>query len=91
METGTTKQRKYIPVHAIVRQLQMEEQVLRLLPGIHSLTGSDSTSYLAGLTKKICWDVSVQHRQMFRGLSEDLALSEHAIHNAEVFFLQIVW
>ena len=91
MKAGTAKARKYIPVHAIIKKLQMEDKVLKLLPGFHALTGSDSTSYIAGHTKKTCWDVFVKHRHLLRGLGESPALSDHTIQDTEVFFLQIVW
>ncbi|KAJ8410625.1 hypothetical protein AAFF_G00195290 [Aldrovandia affinis] len=82
MKAGTAKKRKYIPVHAIVEQLQMEAQVLKLLPYFHALTRSDSASYIAGHSKKMCWDVFVEHNHLLKGLGEGPELSDHTIRDA---------
>ena len=55
MKAGTAEQRKYVPVHDIIKHLQMEAHTLAMLPGFYVLTGSDTTSYLAGHTEKTCW------------------------------------
>lgn len=89
MKAGTSKERKYFPIHAIVKQLKMEPQVLKLLPAFHALTGSDSTSYIAGHTKKSCWDVFVQHHHLLKGLGEGPELSEHTIQNVEQFVCKL--
>ena len=89
MKAGTAKERKYIPVHAIVEKPQMEPQVLQLLPAFHALTGSDSTSYIAGHTKKTCWDVFVQHSSLLKGIGDSIILSDNTIKNAEIFFCKV--
>lgn len=50
MKAGTAKDRNCIPIYAVVEKLQMEKEVLELLPGFHALTGSDLTSYISGHT-----------------------------------------
>lgn len=86
MKTGTAKERKYVPVHSVVEQLQMEPQVL---PGFHALTGSDSTSYIAGHSKKTCWEVFIEYSHLLTGLGEGPELSDHTIQNAEQFFCKL--
>ncbi|KAK3885189.1 hypothetical protein Pcinc_010581 [Petrolisthes cinctipes] len=89
MKAGTAKDRKYIPIHAVVEKLQMEEEVLELLPGFHALTGSDSTSYIAGHTKKTCWNVFRQHSHLLKGLGEGPEFSDSTIMDAKVFFCKL--
>ena len=89
MKAGTARKRKYIPVHDIVAKLQMKSQVLQLLPAFHALTGSDSTSYIAGHTKKKCWDVFLQHNCLLKGLGADTVLTDHTVQAAEVFFCKV--
>jgi len=66
MKAGTAKKRKFIPIHDTVEHMQMNAQVLKLVRGIHVLTGSDTTSYLAGHTKKTCWDVFKEHHHLLQ-------------------------
>ena len=89
MKAGTAKQRKYVPVHNIIEHLQMEAHTLEMLPGFHALTGSDTTSYLAGHTKKTCWGVFVQHADLLRGLGVGPVLSDRVLQDAESFFCKI--
>ena len=89
MKAGTARKRKYIPVHAIVEKLQMKLQVLQLLPAFHALTGSDSTSYIAGHSKKTCWDVFLQLNCLLNGLGADTVLTDHPVQAAEVFFCKV--
>lgn len=70
IKTSTAKERKYVPVHAVVEQLQMEPQVLELLPGFHALTGSNSTSYIVGHSKKTCWEVFIEYSHLLSGLGK---------------------
>ena len=89
MKAGTARKRKYIPVHVIVEKLQMKPQVLQLLPAFHALTGSDSTSYIAGHTKKTCWDAFLKHNCVLNGLGADTVLTDHRVQAAEVFFCSV--
>lgn len=89
MKAGTTKERKYLPVHAIVEQLQKEPEVLKLLPGFHALTGSDSTSTYITWHTKTCRDVFVQHHHLLKGLGEGPELSDHTIQNVEEFVCKL--
>jgi len=44
MKAWSAKKRKFISVHAIVEHLQMNPEVLEILPCFHALTTSDTTS-----------------------------------------------
>ena len=53
LKAGTSKHRKYYPVHSIVEGLDMSPlAIAESLPAFHSLTGCDTTSYICGHSKK---------------------------------------
>ena len=54
MMCGTQKKPKYIPVHEIVKNLS--SNTLKALIPFHTLTGCDTTSYLAQHTKWTAWE-----------------------------------
>ena len=89
MKAGTAKKRKFIPVHAIVEHLQMNREVLEILPCFHALTGSDTTSYLAGHSKKACWKIFKVHHNYLRGLGNIPVLTDQTIKDAEEFVCKI--
>ena len=89
MKAGTAKKRKFIPVHDIVEHLQMDPQVLKLLPGFHALTGSDTTSYLAGHTKQTCWAVFKEHHHLLQGLGDGPTLCAETVQDAEEFVCRV--
>jgi len=64
MKFGTSKNMKYISVHTIVAQLPFDNRFLSTLPLFHSITGCDTTSYLAGHTKKSCWKIFKEHHHL---------------------------
>ena len=53
--TGTRDKTRYIPVHAI--SLSIGRSLCKALPGLHALTGCDSTSAFYGIGKKKAWNV----------------------------------
>ena len=55
LKAGTAKKRKYIPVHSVIEKLQLGDRILETLPAFHALTGSDTTSFIAGHSKKSCF------------------------------------
>lgn len=89
MKTGTAKQRKYLPVHAVVGHLNLEPDVLEALPAFHALTGSDTTSYLAGHTQKTCWRTFKEHHHLLQSLGEGPALGDNTIQDAEEFMCKL--
>ena len=70
MKAGTAKKRKYIPIHAVVDNLPFEEITFQSLIGFHSLTGSDTTSYIAGHTKRSAWKVFLRYNQLLPNLGD---------------------
>ena len=44
IKAGTAKKQNFIPAHSIVEHLQMNSEVLEILPCFRALTGSDTTS-----------------------------------------------
>ena len=65
------------------------DQVLKLVPGFHVLTGSDTTSYLAGHTEKTCWAVFKEHHHLLQGLGDGPTLYAEAVHNAKQFVCSV--
>ena len=51
--SGTAKQKKCYPVHAIASKL--DDDVLNNILGFHALTGCDTTSSYSGISKTTCW------------------------------------
>jgi hypothetical protein len=74
MVSGTARQKKCYPVHAIAQQLpqQVQDNIL----GFHSLTGCDSTSSLAGFGKKKCWGVFEHNPNLLGGVGRDGGMAE---------------
>ncbi|KAL8570386.1 hypothetical protein ACOMHN_035804 [Nucella lapillus] len=89
MKTGTAKQRKYLPVHTIVEHLRLHQDALEALPAFHALTGSDTTSYLAGHTKKTCWVTFKEHYRLLQCFGEDPDLRDKTIQEAEEFVCKL--
>ena len=88
MKAGTSKNRKYIPIHTIVDQILPDNSFLGALPAFHSLTGSDTTSFLAGHSKKSCLKVFKEHHDLLATLGKD-ELSHQACANAEAFICKV--
>lgn len=63
---GTPQKRKYIPIHDVHHQLP-ESSIEALLP-FHALTGSDTTSYMCGHTKRSAWKVFTESHILLVGL-----------------------
>jgi len=55
----------------------------------HALTGSDSTSYLAGHSKKSCWNVFKENHDLLQGLGDCTGLNEQMIANAVAFVCKL--
>ena len=84
IKAGTAKKGTFIPVHDIVQHLQMDRRVSKLLSGLHALTGSDTTSYVAGHTKT-WWVVFKEHHYLLQGLGDGPTLCTKTVHNAGQF------
>lgn len=85
MTTGTAKKRKNIPVHAIVERLQLDAEVLELLPSFHALRGCDTTSLITGRSKKTCWSVFKTYPYLLRDLGNSSNINKETVQNAGIF------
>ena len=86
MKSGTAKNRKYIPVHAIVSQL--DNSIIQSLIAFHAITGSDTTSYIAGHTKKTAWKVFLQNAQLLSHLGDN-EITQDVITDAITFICRV--
>ena len=86
MMAGTSKKQKYIPFNEI--SLQLPHNCHPSILAFHALTGSDTTSFLFGHSKKTSWDVFKAHFVMLTGIGEG-ALSEQKLQEAEKFTCKI--
>ena len=59
MKAGTSKQKKYFPIHEIRQKLSFPESVYSALLAFHAITGCDTVSYFSGHTKKTCSSKSI--------------------------------
>ena len=75
IKAGTAKKRKYIPVREIATQLSSVPALLESIPAFHALTGSDTTSFVSGHSKKSARKVFKKHSELLRNLGEGELLS----------------
>ena len=88
MKAGTSKKRKYIPVHTICERLPFDEVDLESVLAFHALTGCDSVSYIAGHSKKTSWKVFKSDHHLLVDLGRD-PLTDDTIKAAEQFMCKI--
>ena len=86
MMTGTAQKRKYILIGDVCRQLP-ESLIEALLP-FHALTGSDTTSYMCGHTKRTAWKVFNENHHLLVGLGEGI-LTPSVSASAEEFVCKV--
>ena len=61
-EDWNSKKPIYIPVHNVVKSIP--QSVLETLIPFHTLTGCDTTSFIAQHSKKTAWDTLVHHSHL---------------------------
>ena len=83
MKAGTNKKPKYIPVHDIVSSLPQD--ILKSLIPFHTLTGCDTTSFIAQHSKMTAWNTLISHPQLIENLGED-SFEESDYKKIEKFF-----
>ena len=66
MKAGTQKKNKYIPVHNVVNSVS--QNVLETLIPFHTLTGCDTTSFIAQHSKMTAWNTLVSHSHLIQNL-----------------------
>ena len=72
------------PIHIIV----LDISAVKLLLPFHALTGSDTTSFLSGHSKKTALKVFFQNKELLAGLGKE-PLTEDMIGNVEQFVCRI--
>ena len=95
MKAGTSSKTKYIPIHSVAAQF--DAHVLSSLSAFHSLTGSDTSSFLAGHTKKSCWNVYKENHDRLYNLgkgnimTKPLLLEKPSFVKSARFTQQFLW
>lgn len=89
MKAGTMKKPKYVPVHEMGRELGFSDNVLKILPAFHSVTGCDTVSFFSGHSKKTEWDIFVEHNSLLKDLGIFPTPSEQVTKDAERFITHI--
>ena len=82
MKGGTSQAKKYYPIRAVANQYTQEQ--CKHLPSFHALTGSDTTSFIAGHSKKTAFRIFLQYHQLLEGLG-DGDLTAEKMKKAEQF------
>ena len=84
---GTARDRKYIPIHEVCEK-RGPEQILHLM-AFHAITGCDTTSKLASITKTGAWKTFVGDTcTLLHGLGE-APMSDQVLENVEKFVVQL--
>jgi len=85
MKAGTSKKQRFIPVHE-----RLTKPIVDVLIPFHALTGSDTTSFFAGHSKKTEWEVFEQHCNLLSELGLG-SLTNEMKDAAESFDCKILW
>lgn len=88
MMSGTAKSRKFIPIHEICKNLS--ELQMRNILSFHAITGSDTTSQLATITKRTAWKSFL--KKSFCSLLNDfgnIPLAASVAKNVEKYVIQL--
>ena len=88
LKAGTAKKRIYIPIHTIVDQMLDGPTVLGTILAFHALTGSDTTSYISGHSKKTAWMVFQEHHELLQNLGKG-ELTDEIDKDAEHFVCRV--
>ncbi|CAM1319292.1 Uncharacterised protein g7165 [Pycnogonum litorale] len=87
MKAGTSKSPRMIRVHDIA----INNNTRKGLLAFHALTGSDTTSQLAGISKNAAWKVFVEDPERIHGLEQNvgLPLSPRLLSSVEAFICKL--
>ena len=86
MMAGTSKKRRFIPIHDIHCKLLPE--VLSSLLAFHAISGCDTTSYIRGQTKRSMWNTFIESTKLLRNLGRG-PLTQETSNDAERFFCHV--
>ncbi|XP_031342147.1 uncharacterized protein LOC116180846 [Photinus pyralis] len=85
--SGTARDRNFIPIHDICEKLSPEQK--HNLLAFHAITGCDSTSKIASITKRNAWKFFKGHTcSLLEGLGS-IPLTDQVVANAEEFVIQL--
>ena len=82
MKAGTSQAKKYIPIMQVSNRFTT--QTLGLLLPFHALTGSDTTSFISGHSKKTAYKIFTSHSHLLKGLGRG-QLTKPKLANIEKF------
>lgn len=88
MKAGTSKRRKYIPVHDIRHNLPFSNSVFETLIPFHAITGCDTVSYFAGHSKKTAWKLFTTDNHLLKDLGTG-ELTQNTMKDAEQFVCKL--
>lgn len=71
MKAGANNAPKHIPVKEILSQWKLKDDIPKGLLPFHAVTGSDTTSFLYGHTKRTAISVYLDHPTLLSGLGKD--------------------
>ena len=66
MLSGTTKKRRYFPIHTIVEHLP--DSIIPKVLAFHALTGCDTKSYMANHSKRSTWKVFKENYELLKDI-----------------------
>ena len=85
MFVGTSRQRRYIPVHRIT----LSEEKRKSLLAFHAITGCDTTSQFYGVGKASAWKVFEDAPDLLEHLGEESQISADVLAKAEAFVCKL--
>ena len=88
IRAGTTKEAKYISVNSVVNVWDFPTEVAQSLLPFHALTGSNSTSFLAGHSKKTTLKIFLEIFNLLSNLGRD-SLTKDTLQDCENFICKI--
>lgn len=75
----------------VMNRLELHDSVVNSLPGLHTLTGCDTTSSFSGKGKPTVYKLVTTEtgRELLKGLGESWELSDQTIQQATRFVLKL--
>ncbi|XP_031332283.1 uncharacterized protein LOC116162731 [Photinus pyralis] len=87
---GTYRERKYIPIHEVCQKLKPNQ--MKHLLAFHAVTGCDTTSKLASVTKTGAWKhYTEENSALLSGLGATSDLASDVLDNIEQFVVQALY
>jgi hypothetical protein len=88
MLAGMSKSPKIIPMHSVLETNLPTRRMAQNLLAFHSITGSDTTSFFYGISKKKAYKVYEQDANLLKGIGE-AELTDEKIKLAEAFICKL--